>query len=245
MFGKNPIRKQDLSSPGTLYVQELFPTIQGEGPFQGTPCVFIRLWGCNLKCFWCDTDFESNREPVDIDLIMTRIRSAFDMMGRTRQGNRPLVVITGGEPFRQDITELLKNLDKEGYLTQIETNGTLWLEGIEVFIARESLVLVCSPKTGKIHKRIKEWCDHWKYIIDANTVSAEDGLPLASTQVRNTHLEIGRPPADYGETVWVQPLDMDHEDKNLTVRNMTHTAAIAMKHGYRFCLQQHKVIGLP
>lgn len=244
MFGKNPIRKQDLSSPGTLYVQELFSTIQGEGPFQGTPCVFIRLWGCNLKCFWCDTDFESNPEPVDVPIIMSRVKDAFLAMGKIRPGKRPLVVITGGEPFRQDLTALLNRLSHEGFLTQIETNGTLWIEGFEVFIAREDLVLVCSPKTGKIHKMINEWCDHWKYIIDADHCSPDDGLPMVSTQVENTHLKIFKPP-EIADTIWVQPLDMDHVDFNITTKNLQHTAAIAMKYGYRLCLQQHKIIGLP
>lgn len=54
MFGQNPIRplEQHLSG-STLRVQEVFYTLQGEGPFSGVPCTFIRLAGCNLRCHFC------------------------------------------------------------------------------------------------------------------------------------------------------------------------------------------------
>lgn len=52
MFGQNPIRKRDHVS-ASLRVQEIFHTIQGEGPFTGMPAVFLRLAGCNLKCHFC------------------------------------------------------------------------------------------------------------------------------------------------------------------------------------------------
>lgn len=247
MFGQNPIRKQDTSSPKQLRVQEVFPTIQGEGPFQGEPAVFVRLWGCNLKCFWCDTDFESSEWNPKLDQLMTNIRSAFRGTN-PRYGYRPLVVLTGGEPLRQDITKLLTLLDERGYRTQIETNGTLWLEGLHTFIAKGSLYLVCSPKTGKVHKQIKEWCDHWKYIVDfgcGKGTSPEDGLPIMSTQIETSSMKIARPPKRQGVTVWVQPMDMDHVDSQLTEVNVQHAIKLSMKFGYRLCLQQHKMIGLP
>jgi organic radical activating enzyme len=64
MFGKNATLKRELSDGQLLYVQEVFRTIQGEGPHAGLPATFVRLWGCHLKCYFCDTDFESNKQAM-------------------------------------------------------------------------------------------------------------------------------------------------------------------------------------
>ena len=40
-----------------MQVVEIFKSIKGEVALIGTPLVFIRLWGCNMKCIWCDTTY--------------------------------------------------------------------------------------------------------------------------------------------------------------------------------------------
>ena len=44
----------------TLRVNEIFYSLQGEGHFTGTPAVFLRLSGCNLRCPFCDTDHSAS-----------------------------------------------------------------------------------------------------------------------------------------------------------------------------------------
>ena len=51
MFGKNHILKQNLNNGDSLWVQEMFYTIQGEGLYAGWPAIFIRMAGCNLRCY--------------------------------------------------------------------------------------------------------------------------------------------------------------------------------------------------
>jgi len=261
MFGQNPLRKQDLSSPGRLWIQEVFATIQGEGPFVGHPAVFVRLGGCNLKCFWCDTDFESSTWYPSVSELVDDIDEKYREMGQ--EFDYPLVVLTGGEPLRQDIRWLLDELREHGYTVQIETNGITWIDGLEKYIQDGMLHLVCSPKTGKVHPKIREWCSHWKYIVDQLSGCPKDGLPMASTQVEGKSIRIARPwesdrEAHFmpiaGTTVWVQPLDSDDEvfrkkggslAFTFTDDNTRYAVQTAMKFGYRLCLQTHKIVGLP
>lgn len=254
MFGQNPIRKQDLMSPDRLWVQEIFPTIQGEGPFAGMPAVFVRLGGCNLRCYWCDTDFESSEWLPSVPEIVGTIRRCFAEMcgprGRVSKFFPPLVVITGGEPLRQDIRPLLENLADMGYHTQLETNGSLWLKDLEELVKNELLTIVVSPKTGKVNDNIRNWAWDWKYVCDVLSAAPDDGLPMASTQIEGKSVRIARPTHDcdvpyHHPVIWVQPLDEDHIDPERTKRNVRHCVEIAQQYGYRLCLQTHKIVGLP
>ncbi len=40
-----------------LRVTEIFHSIQGESTWIGSPCAFVRLTGCPLRCTWCDTEY--------------------------------------------------------------------------------------------------------------------------------------------------------------------------------------------
>ncbi|HVH87411.1 MAG TPA: hypothetical protein VM912_11850, partial [Terriglobales bacterium] len=41
----------------TMYLIEIYKSIQGESSFAGLPCIFVRLAGCNLRCCWCDSEY--------------------------------------------------------------------------------------------------------------------------------------------------------------------------------------------
>lgn len=101
-----------------MKVCELFTSIQGESTYAGTPCTFIRLSGCNLRCSYCDTtySYEEGTE-MSIDTIIDRVSEA----------GLCLVEITGGEPLLQqdEVLELTKRLLDAGYKVLIETNGTM------------------------------------------------------------------------------------------------------------------------
>jgi organic radical activating enzyme len=104
-------------------INEIFHSLQGEGFHTGTPCVFVRFSGCNLRCHFCDTD---HRDGVMMTLD--------DIIGEVnRYPAAPMVVLTGGEPslfVDQDFVEGLKRAT--GKRVAIETNGTRPLpEGID------------------------------------------------------------------------------------------------------------------
>lgn len=253
MFGKNPVRKPWIDQDGRLEVQSIFPTIQGEGPYAGRPAIFVRLAGCNLRCWFCDTDFESNITNV---MSVARLVAEIRDIARTKI-RCSLVVLTGGEPIRQNILPLIHALDEEGWLVQIETAGTLWLPGLEEC---ENLSIVCSPKTPKLNEHVVENCEHYKYIIDVHDrCDPSDGLPYASTQEQNADARLAiksllaRPPFDpdeghidawgrFGATVWVQPCD--RYDAALNKANLDYCATLCIKHGYRLSVQIHKLLGI-
>lgn len=252
MFGKNPIRPRE-SDPLNLAVQSIFPTIQGEGPFAGQCATFIRLAGCNLACHFCDTEFESGmvRPPAPVEKIVERVLAMPSHVQR-------LVVITGGEPLRQNIALLVDMLltyaGTKVQHVQIETAGTLWEQRLNRWVMSGELTIVCSPKTPGINPEIEQLCRHWKYIIRAGDVGP-DGLPSRGTQTRNMHLEqqIWRRPGGWlpEDAIWLSPCDesqMSQRDDltgpELTWRNTALVAKLAMEHGYRAGLQMHKYFGV-
>lgn len=261
MFGKNPIRPIEILQDGqTLAVQELFYTLQGEGPYSGRPAVFIRLAGCNLACTFCDTEFESNIDNrMSLPAIVNAVR---------QQPIHDFVVLTGGEPLRQNIVPLIELLVQNGVkLVQIETAGTLWVDGLEDLIESGVTELVVSPKTPGLNPRITKWARHYKYIIEAGRVSADDGLPMYGTQQANTNIrqELFRPFSDRvlshfislglpPPTIWVSPCDAHDgpvSDEAPPTRstpnqlNIREAVRSAMTYGYRLSLQTHKIVNLP
>lgn len=243
MFGNNPIRKQDLSQPESLWVQEVFPTIQGEGPFAGRPAIFVRFGGCNLKCWWCDTDFESSKWRATTDELVEAVLRADEQI------ISDLVVLTGGEPLRQDITPFVAKLCDLGYRVQIETNGILWVPNMLPYLISGTgdVTFVVSPKTGKINEIFAEYPDRvfYKYIVSRDDANDIDGLPMYSTQVKDRPNLLARPPkgTNKRERVFVQPLDVHEPEANK--RNEKFAAELCMKHGYRLSFQLHKHLGLP
>ena len=100
-----------------LKVDEIFESIQGESTLVGYPTTFLRLYGCNINCSYCDTKQESYTE-MTIEEVAQKIREF---------GNR-YVCITGGEPLLQweEVNELIRGFARSfNYTFSIETNGTI------------------------------------------------------------------------------------------------------------------------
>ena len=121
---------------------EIFASYQGEGWSAGEPRAFIRLSGCNLSCFWCDTPYTWNWEGTQFshvddsekgiakydrrkEIIRMSVKAAADAILELEM---PGLVITGGEPLLQDqaLVSLILKLKTAhpGIIIEIETNGT-------------------------------------------------------------------------------------------------------------------------
>lgn len=230
-----PIEKRTTSSNGQLSLHSIFHTIQGEGPFCGTPSVFIRLAGCNLQCPACDTDYTTGRWTASPQEILHKVQE-YQSSG--------LVVITGGEPFRQDVAPLFEALVDAGFYVQVETNGTL--EPAEYLYSampaiRIGVYIVCSPKAGKVHPTIEKVACCFKYVIAHDSVNPDDGLPLRALD-HKAHPHVARPPVGWKRPVYLQP--MDSKDEHINSLNLEAAITSCMKHGYILQLQVHKIINM-
>ena len=186
----------------------------------------------------CDTEYTANRELMSPSEVVSAVYAA----GPTF---RPLVVITGGEPFRQDLTSLVLALIKSGHHVQVETNGTLQLppelmSWIDEWNDPQIFCVVCSPKTQKIHQANWPYINALKYVVQQGQVDT-DGLPLSS--VGPQYGRPARPPEDWAGKIYVQPLD--EQDAIANDLNMQVAVKSCMKYGFRLCLQTHKIARLP
>lgn len=103
-----------------MRIAEIFYSIQGEGRLIGTPSVFIRTSGCNLRCVWCDTPYTSWR-PEGEEWGLSEV------LAEVKQYPSSFVVITGGEPLlAPEIEELTTKLKKKNYHITIETAATVF-----------------------------------------------------------------------------------------------------------------------
>jgi 7-carboxy-7-deazaguanine synthase len=98
-------------------ISEIFESIQGEGIYLGAPQVFVRFFGCNMACGYCDTRPTDFREVASLELL-NEVRRFSDFHS---------VALTGGEPLLQAdfLREFLPRLKAYSMRTYLETNGTL------------------------------------------------------------------------------------------------------------------------
>lgn len=136
----------------TLKVQTIYPAFMGEvNPFGiGAPCVFVRLSGCNIRCYenlgmQCDT-------PEALTGICGKEMKVEDIMDQVMLlSESNLICLTGGEPLLQkNVVDLIDYADTFGYHVAIETNGTVDFSYLrELNKANYSIIMdVKAPSTG-------------------------------------------------------------------------------------------------
>lgn len=138
-------------------INEIFYSLQGEGYHTGTPAIFIRFSGCNLKCSFCDTRHEEGTWMSDADILSSVLLYPATM-----------VILTGGEPSMHTDNALIEQLHAAGKYVCIETNGTLPLPATIDWVT-------CSPKQGA-PLRI-ERMDEVKVVYEGQSIEPYESLP--------------------------------------------------------------------
>lgn len=231
MFGQNPKLAIEKNDGSLLKVNSIFSTFQGEGPYVGQSCVFIRLSGCNLACTFCDTEFDKYEEQTLANILRLMKLSWHTFIEESNQiestSMPPLVVLTGGEPFRQNIGKLCTKLLEQNIIIQIETNGTIWRP------LPPNVQIVCSPKTvqGKYYKirpEILKQTIAIKFLVSPYQEGYEDIG------------DVGQ--ADYDIPVYIQPIDHYNHEKNAA--SIRLALKLAARYKARISIQLHKVLGI-
>ena len=108
-----------------MQINEIFKSIQGEGPNFGKPAIFLRTAQCNLKCTWCDTKYTWDWKHYDYTKEVKEM-TIEEIKEQLLDLEIKHLVITGGEPLLQqdDLADLLSFLKPDFYV-EIETNCTI------------------------------------------------------------------------------------------------------------------------
>jgi len=122
-------------------IHEIYDCIQGESTLAGMPCTLVRLAGCPLHCTYCDTPeaipFDSG-EWMNVDDIVTEVSKR----------NRPLTLVSGGEPLAQKgCARLLEALAGVSPLLQLETSGAFNISGLHPAVRR--VIDIKTPDSGE------------------------------------------------------------------------------------------------
>ena len=145
-------------------INEIFYSLQGEGFHSGTPAVFVRFSGCNLRCTFCDTKHQ--------DWQMMSLQEIVDEVNKYPVA--PLVVLTGGEPSMFINEAFVAELrQKTGKRIAIETNGTRSLPSNLDWVT-------LSPKTafegGDAEPCVLRRCDELKIVYLGQDLAQYNGI---------------------------------------------------------------------
>ncbi len=136
----------------SLSINEIFFSIQGESTRAGLPCAFVRLAHCNLRCFYCDTEYAFDEgEEMCLD----------DIIRRVDEYPTELVEITGGEPLLQSaVFTLIERFLDDGKRVLIETGGSIDVRPVD---SRAILIYdIKCPDSGMMDKNLWANLSHLK-----------------------------------------------------------------------------------
>lgn len=229
----------------SLPVNELFYSLQGEGKLAGTPSVFVRTSGCNLRCWFCDS-YHTSWEPTHAWMDVADVVAEVERYDRADH-----VVLTGGEPLLHEASAaLLSRLTERGYHTTVETNGTVYRDA-PIDLASVSPKLANSTPTPERDPAGEgEWAErHEDRRVDVDAL-------VALVDAYETQLKFVV--ADGGDLTEITALvghvreraerDLRDEDVLLMPEGATRerlaetrerTAELAMEHGYRYTPRLH------
>lgn len=217
-----------------MKINEIFKTIQGEATFTGTPSLFIRLQGCPVWCNWCDTKFTwhlgKKSKLVDIAEILEKEGqderfcdiAEEELLKICQDSKMHHLVITGGEPFIQDL-RFLKDFN---FSIQIETSCTQPID------CDDRIWITGSPKINMAgNQKINE-----QAIKRVNEIK----FPILNNQDLINLLDTIDKFKIHNKPIWLQPVDING-DKETSLKICLEAC---FKYNFKLSIQTHKYIGV-
>ena len=202
----------------TYRVNNIFYSLQGEGRNTGRAAVFVRFAGCNLRCPFCDTEFDTYTEMTAEEIIAKA--ASLHPSSSTLPS---FIVLTGGEPTLQVDEAFVDLLHNAGYEVAMESNGTR--------PAPQNLDwLTVSPKARGERQEVRgeRMPDELKIVFDEHTDPNEF---LSSLSSSHTPL------------LYLQPCDTGDAQRNEAITQAC-VDYIKQHPQWRLSLQTHKLIGI-
>jgi 7-carboxy-7-deazaguanine synthase len=219
-----------------IRLNDLYPTIQGEGAMTGVPMVLVRLQGCAVGCPWCDTKetwFAAAQDRVGTiaEALGTNPRwTAADprTIAEAAHAAGPglaWALVTGGEPAEQDLRPLVSMLRTHAFQVAVETSGTA-LGHIGA-----GFDWVClSPKLGMPGGR--------PVLDEAFTAADEVKMVIASEpDLAKFETLLERVPLKPACQICLQPVSRQPKATEFCLKT-------CMERGWRLSIQTHKYLGL-
>jgi 7-carboxy-7-deazaguanine synthase len=218
-----------------MKVAEIFHSIQGEGLLTGVPSVFVRTSGCNLRCWFCDTDYTSWRaegEELSVDDVLDRA-AAFPARH---------AVVTGGEPMiAPGIEGLTLGLRRRGYHITIETAATVF-RPVECDLASLSPKLASSTplerEGGRFagrHERLRLRPDVIRAFVERYPYQLKFVIDRPG-DLEEVEALLGRLPEVGRERVLLMPQGVTREE--VRARGLWLVEE-CKRHGFRYCPRLH------
>jgi 7-carboxy-7-deazaguanine synthase len=220
-----------------MFISEIFYSIQGEGELMGTPSVFVRTSGCNLRCNWCDTPYAS-WHPEGAEMSVADIVCAVEKFPAWH------VVLTGGEPMiAKDIHALAGALREQRKHITIETAATIAPGGIACDLASLSPKLKNSAPDDRLsaarrekHEKLRQqpeivraWIESYPFQLKFVVASAAD---VEEIQLLLRAVGGNIPP----EKILLMPEGVTTEALRSREKMLVE---LCKKNGYRYCPRLH------
>ena len=213
----------------TLKVNEIFRSLQGEGPDACKPATFLRLQGCNLRCSWCDT-----KDSLSEGALIYEVGSLVEELSAY---GLDFLVLTGGEPLIQSdalalLIQLLWERSKGNIRIAIQTNGTLpipfwWLKAIWDIDRK-------CPSSGMSGMFNSEWCSLGRERSRLKFVVQDDeDLDYVTKALREPELKHKKAPE-----IILSPVILFEHDRLWSQK----VWAYCVKNNLRMSLQAHKIV---